>query len=212
MSADLAYVAAFIQARLAEEEATARYSGPAKVAWLGLHDEQGHLRYTTVAAADTGDQGLWFADGKEIPEPASVRVVYDPARALRAIKAKRSVLAACTRAAEAGPDSPAGVLALAVLDAMSTEWEHPDRPFVPDWTIRPGVLLSKALEAQGKSPDAIPGARLIIEGTRRINVRNAKWIADLLGTSAEMWLNAQRLYDAAILRGAKDTSEEHEDD
>jgi plasmid maintenance system antidote protein VapI len=139
-------------------------------------------------------------------------VHLDRDRALRGIEAKRHAVAACTKAAEADPNSPAGVLALAVLEAMSTEWEHPQRPFVPDWTLRPGVLLREALEVQGKSADDLLGGKRIIDGTLRIGPFEAENIASLLGTSADMWLNAQRIHDAALLRGATDTSEDSEHD
>lgn len=62
------------------------------MAWLTLFGDAGQLRYTTVAASDTGGQGLWFADGKEVPGPLSARVVYDPARALREAEADRELL------------------------------------------------------------------------------------------------------------------------
>lgn len=88
MSDDLV---AFLRARLDEDEATVSYAGPARVAWLTLHDGEGRMLYTTVAASD-GDGDPWVADGKEVAEPALARVVYDPARALREVEAKRAVL------------------------------------------------------------------------------------------------------------------------
>jgi hypothetical protein len=83
----------FLNARLDEDEATARYSGPALIAWLTFRDGDGQMLYTTPAASDAGDQGIWAADGRELPEPASARVVYDPARILREVEAKRAILA-----------------------------------------------------------------------------------------------------------------------
>jgi hypothetical protein len=73
---DMAAVIAFFEARLAEKEAPAHFSGPAKVAWLTYLDDQGQMLYTTVAAGD--DDQPWCADGHELPAPASASVVYDP--------------------------------------------------------------------------------------------------------------------------------------
>lgn len=195
MSADLAYAAAFITARLDEDE-----------------------NYARSALSEVSDgTAIRVVDGELAIRPSAASgmltthiVRHRPAQALREVAAKRVIVAACTSAAEADPHGPAGVLALAVLDAMCLEWEHPDRPFVPDWTIRPGVLLRKALEAQGKSADDLLGGKRLLDGTLRIGPFEAENIGRLLGTSPETWLNAQRLYDAAILRGAADTSEEHE--
>jgi hypothetical protein len=88
---DLAAMSAFAEARLAEDEATVRYAGPARIAWLTYRDDEGQMLYTTVAAAD--GCGPWVADGKELPEPASVLTMYDPARALRDIESARKLLA-----------------------------------------------------------------------------------------------------------------------
>lgn len=199
---DLGYTAAFNLARLGEDEAVARaatrsewLAGPADII---VKDADPHWDGACVASA-SGPDGAHIARN-------------DPASRLRGIAAGRTIVAACTRAAEADPNSPAGALALAVLEAMSTEWEHMERPFVPDWTISPGVLLRRALEAQGKNAEDILGARRIIDGTLRIGPFEAGTIAAALGTSEDMWLNAQRLYDAAILRGATDTSGEYEQD
>jgi Family of unknown function (DUF6221) len=93
-------LAAFLAARLDEKEAVASHSGPAHVAWLTYRDDEGRLLYTTVAAADdlgpevpAGDEeSPWSADGHELPSPASARVVYDPARALREVAADRTLL------------------------------------------------------------------------------------------------------------------------
>jgi hypothetical protein len=85
-------VAAFLAARLDEDEAIARQSGPALVAWLTFRSGKGEMLCTTVAAGGEGNWDPWVADGRELPEPASVRVVYDPARALREIQAKRAIL------------------------------------------------------------------------------------------------------------------------
>lgn len=199
---DLGYTAAFIGARVAEDEEQARkLAEVARDAIEKLKDPR-------------------FL-GREIPGwHAWPDVEATAFRALRDAGVKRTVVAACTRAAEADPDGPAGVLALAVMEAMSTEWEHKDRPFVPDWTIRPGVMVAEAMKARGMTADDL-GARTylrpeavagLLSGHLRIGGPTARLLADALGTSPDMWLNAQRLYDAAILRGATDTSGEHEQD
>jgi hypothetical protein len=70
-------LAAFLAARLDEAAQNISYAGPARIAWLSVNDDQGKFRYTTVAAGD--DNSPWCADGRELPEPTSVRVVWDPA-------------------------------------------------------------------------------------------------------------------------------------
>lgn len=190
MSADLAYAAAFITARVAEDEERAR-----KLLEVA-RDAIGALKEPRLL-------------GREIPGWHSWPDVEAAAsQALRDAGVKRTVVAACTRAAESDPNSPAGVLALAVLDAMCLEWEHKDRPFVPDWTVSPGVMLREALEAKGLEPGGILGAGRILDGTLRIGPFEAGTLAAALGTSEDMWLNAQRIHDAALLRGAKDSDDE----
>ena len=119
MTDDLAAMTAFAEARLAEDEAAARYAGPARVAWLTYRDSEGQMLYTTVAAGE--DHAPWVADGHELPEPASARTVYDPARALREVEAGRKLLAviqamphdyvdadtwhSCSQAVDPHPDS-----------------------------------------------------------------------------------------------------------
>lgn len=183
---DLRYTAEFIGARLAEDKATA-----------------GALASATMLAGKRPD--FWGAGG---PAAEDFWKRFDPTRMLRDINAKTAIVAACTAAAEADPNGPAAVLALAVIEAMSTEWEHPDRPLVPDWTIRPGVMLRETLAAKGIDPADVLGAKRIIDGTLRIGAFEATTIATATGTSEDMWLNAQRIHDAAILRGATDTSDE----
>lgn len=85
-------VAAFIEARLAEDEEKAELSGPAVVAWLTFSDDQGRMLYTTVASTNLYEGDIlhpWVADGHEVPAPASARVVYDPARVRRSAAATR---------------------------------------------------------------------------------------------------------------------------
>jgi len=87
---------AFLKARLDELAATASYAGPARIAWLTYRDDQGAMLYTTVAAG--GDHAPWVADGHELPGPASARIVYDPARVLREVEAKRAIIERYKRA------------------------------------------------------------------------------------------------------------------
>src|ERR1035441_8446779 len=79
-----------LAARLDEDEATASYAGPARVAWLTYCDDEGQMLYTTVAAG--GDPSPWCAAGKELADPASVRVIYDPARMRRYVEAGRAII------------------------------------------------------------------------------------------------------------------------
>lgn len=85
-------IAEFLAARYDEEADTANWSGPARIAWLAYRNDDGKMRYTTVAASH-GDYDPWTADGHELAAPTSVRVVWDPARALAAVEAKRALLA-----------------------------------------------------------------------------------------------------------------------
>ena len=82
-----------LRAGLDEDERVVQHSGPAKVAWLTIRDGEGRMRYTTVAAGGEGDWDVWVADGREIPEPGPVNVVYDPAAKRRDIAARRHILA-----------------------------------------------------------------------------------------------------------------------
>lgn len=140
----------FLRARLDEEAATARSVGPACIAWLTLCDSDGNLRYTTVAAelGEEGGQG-WVADGKEIPDPAFTRIVYDPARVLREVDADRKLLDLMDRAtryrdrvfAQPPPRSISDEMR-AVTQMMALEQvlklraavysDHPD--YRPEWT------------------------------------------------------------------------------
>lgn len=94
LAACIAETAAFIEQCLAADEATAELAGPARVAWLTLRNDDGSMRYTTVAAGVNGEfDEPWCADGHEIENPASVRVVYDPARSRRRVRATRELVA-----------------------------------------------------------------------------------------------------------------------
>lgn len=84
----------FITARLDEDEALVYREGTPPngvIAWLTYLQPDGSMGYTTVAHGD-GNGGPWIADGKVLPEPASVLVVHDPARVLHMIKAKRAIV------------------------------------------------------------------------------------------------------------------------
>lgn len=81
----------FIKAQLDEDEAGAHSSGPARVAWLTYRKDSGEMLYTTVAA-EVGHGDVWIADGRELAPPASAMVVYDPARVLADVAAKRAVI------------------------------------------------------------------------------------------------------------------------
>jgi Family of unknown function (DUF6221) len=89
-------LADFLAARWDEIAATAHHAGPARIAWLTYLDK-GEMLYTTVAA-QIHDEAPWVSAGEELPEPSSVRVVYDPAAVLADIAAKRKILAEHARA------------------------------------------------------------------------------------------------------------------
>lgn len=86
----------FIKARLDEKAARARGAG--RIAWLTYRDADGQMLYTTVASG-AGDDA-WIADGKELPEPASVSVVFDEAQEFREVAAMRAILALSAEADE----------------------------------------------------------------------------------------------------------------
>lgn len=116
----------FLAARLDELERTARDSGPACVAWLIIdvpdarYGTQNPPFYTTVAASD--DLGEWVADGKVLAGPSSVSVIYDPARVLREVAAKRKILGCIEMALRNDPLTRTYILtALASVDS-----DHPD--------------------------------------------------------------------------------------
>ena len=83
-------LARFVSARLDEVEETASFAGPARIAWLTYPDEPERPYYTTVAAGD--DYSPWTADGRDLPQPASARVVYDPERVRADIQVWRRLL------------------------------------------------------------------------------------------------------------------------
>ena len=84
---------AFYAARLDDAERTVYQEGSPPhgvIAWLTYLAPGGGMGYATVAHGDSAD-GPWIADGRELPEPASALVVYDPVRSLRHIAAGRAV-------------------------------------------------------------------------------------------------------------------------
>ena len=91
------------------------------------------------------------------------------------------------------------------------------RPFLPDWTVRPGVLLRRAIQARELATEEFADragfdlgfAVRLLAGDERITVYSAAGIATALGTGMDMWLNAQDLHDADLARGAEDTSDHY---
>ena len=120
-------LAAFISARLDEDEAAHRHAGQGRIAWLTYNREDGQLSHTTVAA-DHHD-GEWCADGKLLPEPASVLIVYDQQRALREITAKRAMVDAATNVPD--DDDP-------YYGGYDTAMEFALRHLAAVWSDHPG--------------------------------------------------------------------------
>lgn len=86
----------FLNARYDEEAERAQAAGESLIAWLTYRTDDGQMHYTTVASGDATAEAVddvWVADGKELPAPAQVLVVYDPARVLREVEAKRRIIA-----------------------------------------------------------------------------------------------------------------------
>lgn len=80
----------FLRARLDEEQQSVEQwdsDGRAQVAVMWTGPEPG---YTTVAMAHPGTP--WIADGREVADARHVRVLYDPARVLADIEAKRRLV------------------------------------------------------------------------------------------------------------------------
>lgn len=85
----------FLRNRYDEEEQKAQAAGESRIAWLTYLDDQGQMHYTTVAAGSAtagAVDDVWVADGKELPAPSRVLVVYDPARVLRKVEAQRRII------------------------------------------------------------------------------------------------------------------------
>jgi len=86
--------------------------------------------------------------------------------------------------------------------------------FKPDWTFRPGVTLAEVLAERRLTPSqaaAVTGLPLetitgIGTGTIAIDEPAAEALQAGLGVSARFWLTHQADYEAALERGARDTS------
>jgi hypothetical protein len=119
-------LAAFLADRLDEDEATASYAGPAVVAWLTYRDDGGQMLYTTVAATSGDSEDVWVADGKVLPEPASARVVYDPARVLRDVAAGRALVEAYRASVRSVGEGLSRSLRQLVMWRAAVYDDHPD--------------------------------------------------------------------------------------
>jgi plasmid maintenance system antidote protein VapI len=88
------------------------------------------------------------------------------------------------------------------------------RPFLPDWTLSPGAILSEELKARGITADSVAfstgiDAIGVLDATVPVDETIAGKLYAMLGISAQFWLNAERIYREALARGAKDCSEEY---
>ena len=80
--------------------------------------------------------------------------------------------------------------------------------------IHPGAHLAEILEELGVSQYrlaktiGVPPIRIneIVRGRRAITADTALRVGRALGTTAEFWLNLQRMYDLDIARAVTDTS------
>lgn len=77
------------------------------------------------------------------------------------------------------------------------------RPFEPDWTMHPGVILRELLQdrgmngnelavASGLDPDTVTG---LLDFATPVSEEIAAGLSSAFGMSAQFWLNAQRLYE-----------------
>lgn len=88
-------------------------------------------------------------------------------------------------------------------------------PFIPDWTLSPGVLLRRVMAGRnlaeadlsrcGLLPETIAG---ILAGTSAIGEDAAIRIANATGVPSSFWLNAEHVYRSDLARGAEDVSSE----
>jgi HTH-type transcriptional regulator / antitoxin HigA len=87
-------------------------------------------------------------------------------------------------------------------------------PFEPDWTLSPGAIIREEMNARGWTeaelasraalgPETIAG---ILAATMTVDGVIAARISEALGTSAQMWLTAEKIYRDALARGATDCS------
>lgn len=120
----------FLTARLNAAEETTHAAGESRIAWLTYRDQDGHMLYTTVA---DGHGGVWVADGKELPEPSFVHVVYETAQVLADIEAKRQIIhVERDRALDAGGVIQRRLERSAVLRLLAQPYaSHPD--YRSDW-------------------------------------------------------------------------------
>jgi HTH-type transcriptional regulator/antitoxin HigA len=69
--------------------------------------------------------------------------------------------------------------------------------FRPDYRIHPGEILSEELEARGYPPEIcnLAVVKAIMAQRRGVTPVTAQVLGQLLGTSAELWLNLQAQYE-----------------
>jgi hypothetical protein len=136
-------LAEFALARIAEDEQRVYRcdsDGEFRVTWVRLHEPDGSLRYTTVAA-DHRD-GNWCADGTNyaeiLDEVDAAEPFYDARRVLAECEAKRRIVKyALSWAGEfTGTQQPiGGPYGEAMLRALVQTWkDHPDFN-AHDWLI-----------------------------------------------------------------------------
>jgi Family of unknown function (DUF6221) len=117
-------LAAFLKARLDEDEAAAKATQAAAAEWfLGSSedDDKRSIRYTGPSTLYPGES--WdYCIADRVTEDAAAHIArHDPARVLREIEAKRAILAQW----EAGPaGSP--VLTFALHNLAAVYSDHPD--------------------------------------------------------------------------------------
>jgi addiction module HigA family antidote len=76
--------------------------------------------------------------------------------------------------------------------------------------IHPGEILRDALEERGLSANALAGAikvpanrvTAILKGTRSVSADTALRLARFFGTTPEVWLNLQLMYDLEVAERA----------
>lgn len=81
---------AFLRARLDEDEASVYAWDSDAEACVGTVWTGNEPGYTTVASRR--GEGPWIADGREVLNARHGRVLYDPARVLREVEAKRRIV------------------------------------------------------------------------------------------------------------------------
>lgn len=81
--------------------------------------------------------GAWVANGDEVPNPASVRIVYDTERALGEVAAKRRLLTQAAAMVELAAETEAWFLldmADGIRRSLAAVWnDHPD--YEPNWKL-----------------------------------------------------------------------------